>query len=267
METVRLYFVGNNREYDSIIPLLYDKNLVPKPSKTYIVYGPFRTDFDLLTLYKSYGIDTSSFEVLYDLDFTKKFKRIYTLEPIKLKSKDHTEYLLSMVITKMIVLDELSHSLDTNFVLMQDCDILMSKPYFYFKNERPQVWGKGSFTESFVRTLLGKSLELNTTHEIYPMLVSEWKKLKEFIEVKHNKNYVDAMCDVVLSGNKDGMSEYHLYATWYSFNNLCDFIPFNDIAPKLNDIVHLKNYDFVRTNYSCLCENDEQVNSVLSRFI
>ena len=77
----RLYFVGNNREYDSVIPLLFDHNLEPKPDKTYIIYGPFRTGFDLFSLYHRYGIDTSSFEVLYDLDFTKPFKKYIHLNP------------------------------------------------------------------------------------------------------------------------------------------------------------------------------------------
>lgn len=176
---IRIYLVGNGREYESVIPLKYDNFYNSSFKKTYIIYGPLRNNFDLLELYKEYGINTSSFEVIPELELTKNFKDIYYLSPIKLKSQgNHTS--ISMQMVKFLALDYF----DEDKMVIQDADAFLCKPYSPFTGNMPNtIVHKERYANKHKTTieLTRITPQLGYISEIFPITKTCWLKVKEVV--------------------------------------------------------------------------------------
>lgn len=201
---IRQIFVGNQREFDSVLSVKFDHFLDPMPDKTLIIYGPFRTNFDLLGLYKEYGVDTSTFEVIPELEITKGFKEIYSVNELRIKSDPKYSNAASMMIAKMVALDWINDS----EMMHQDGDAFPLAPYKYFGDN-----GKSNVYTTFVKSmtwdmtvkLTGKDTPYDFTPEIYALRLEDWNFFKSEIERINGMHYIDAYIDYCLNNKTEAI--------------------------------------------------------------
>ena len=169
-----------------------------------------------------------------------------------------------MVFTKLIVINSMPYE----HLLLQDTDVLMTKPYKYFKEGRPQVWTKGFDNNNLVGKILGFTDSLDTSSEIFPLLKSEWNLLRDHIETLHDKSYIDAILDICKTMNAPpDLNEYPIFGAWYKKRNVADFIDFKRYNINRYKDVQFSNYDMISTKFMGCRNNTAEVDELLKYFV
>lgn len=213
---IRLFFVASSRIADSILTLKFDHFLDPQPDQTYICFGPGkgRKPIDLLEIYRKHGIDTSNMTVITDQQL---------MDQNSLPGFDYYKFSgwIAQQFFKLLALDQVN----SDRVLIQDCDTFSLTPYQYFDGSTPRYYVIENTTHSleyyqYVKKFTG--LERQTSHcfvtEFMPVLKKDWVSLKNHIEQTYGCNWLLAMeqvfsADVNLNPNNSSpiwFSEYEL---------------------------------------------------------
>jgi len=191
---IRLFFVAGSRIADSILTLKFDHFLDPQPDQTYICFGPDhnREPIDLLQIYQDHGIDTSNMTVVFDQQL---------MERQLLPEFDYYQFSgwIAQQFFKLLALDQVN----SDRVLIQDCDTFSLTPYRYFDGSTPRYYVIENTTHSleyyqYVKKFTGQ--ERQTSHcfvtEFMPVLKKDWVALKNHIEQTYGCNWLLAMAQV-----------------------------------------------------------------------
>lgn len=188
---IRLFFVASSRIADSILTLKFDHFLDPQPDQTYICFGTdhARESIDLLQIYRDHGIDTSTMTVIPDQQLMRQHL---------LPNFDYHQFSgwIAQQFFKLLALDQVN----SDRVLIQDCDTFSLTPYQYFDGSTPRYYVIENTTQSleyyqYVKKFTG--LERQTSHcfvtEFMPVLKKDWVALKNHIEQTYGCNWLLAM--------------------------------------------------------------------------
>ena len=207
-------FVGSNKVVDSIITLQFDKFLQPCPSDT-IIYT--NADADLLALYKQYNINTTNFTVVNDRELLAQYNQ--TTLPNKFN------YWILQQLIKFMAID----TCKSTEVLVQDSDIILTRPYNYFNNGKPVPFVSPDTTHSagyyeYVKKFTGRPRQTADCFvtDFMPLRNSDWCSLKQHIEDMYNQDWLTAMISVFTNDLARGdivFSEYELLGNWLLINN------------------------------------------------
>jgi hypothetical protein len=191
---VRLFFVAGSRIADSILTLKFDHFLDPQPDHTYICFGAHGggEPIDLLQIYWKHGIDTSKMTVIFDQQL---------MDQHLLPEFDYFQFSswIAQQFFKLLALDQVN----SDRVLIQDCDTFSLTPYRYFDGSTPRYYVIENTTHSveyyqYVKKFTG--LERQTSHcfvtEFMPVLKKDWIALKNHIEQTYGCNWLLAMAQV-----------------------------------------------------------------------
>jgi hypothetical protein len=208
---IRLFFVAGTRIADSILTLKFDYFLDPQPDQTYICFGGADT-IDLLKIYQDHGIDTSNMEVINDNQLIPQSSN---------PGFDYRKFggWIAQQFFKLMALDRVN----SDRVLIQDCDTFSLVPYQYFDGSTPRYYVIENTTQSseyyqYVKKFTGKQRQTNHCFvtEFMPVLKKDWVALKDQIEQTHGCNWLlafDQIFSADLINNKTDLiwfSEYEL---------------------------------------------------------
>jgi len=216
-EYTRFLFVHTNRIPESVVTLSFDRFLVPKPTKTYVLYGP---DFSITKefieeKYNQYGIDTSNFIIQSDIDFLvehnlhEEYKDIYKFGGW-----------IAQQLFKFVAIDTCKE----DHMLIQDCDSFAVKPYHYFNNRSPNVFLTKNEKHSpqyyyYLQRLLNitKQTQDNFVSEFMPITRSLWLSIKWKIKDRIGLDWYHSMLDEFSKDKSEQVwfSEYELIGNWY----------------------------------------------------
>jgi hypothetical protein len=207
---IRLFFVAGGRIADSILTLKFDHLLDPQPDRTYIHFGS-QQPIDLLKIYQDHGIDTSDMEVVYDQQL---------MSQISIPDFDYYKFggWITQQFFKLMALD----LVNSDRVLIQDCDTFSLTPYQYFDGSTPRYYVIENTTQSqayyqYVKKFTGQ--ERQTDHcfvtEFMPVLKKDWIALKNQIEQTYGCHWLLAMsqvfsADLKLKTDRILFSEYEM---------------------------------------------------------
>ena len=188
---IRLFFVADSRIADSILTLKFDHFLDPQPNQTYICFGlgHGHEPIDLLQIYQNHGIDTSTMTVITDQQL---------MDQNSLPGFDYYKFSgwIAQQFFKLLALDQVN----SDRVLIQDCDTFLLTPYQYFDGSTPRYYVIENTTHSleyyqYVKKFTGQ--ERQTSHcfvtEFMPVLKKDWVSLKNHIEQTYGCNWLLAM--------------------------------------------------------------------------
>jgi hypothetical protein len=210
-------FVGANKIVDSIITLQFDKFLQPKPKRTTIYLASIvepghcrRNPIDILDLYRQHGIDTSTFSVVHDIDLLNQYGQF------SLYGAFH--FWIRQQLIKFMAVD----SCDGEQILIQDSDILLTKPYFYFNNGDPVPFIFLDTSHSpgyyeFVKKFTGQPRQTSGCFvtDFMPLRRTDWVSLKKHIEQTYSQNWLLAMINMFKQEPNNIMfSEYEVLGNW-----------------------------------------------------
>jgi len=218
----RLMFVASTKIIESVLTLQFDKFLQPKPSQTIIYLGSivepgrrWRNPVDLLDIYQQHGIDTSTFTVIHDLDILEKYNQTGLYGTMN--------FWIRQQLIKFMAVD----SCNTEKILIQDSDILLTKPYQYFTHNLPtpmvlqNVLHDPEYYE-FVQKFTGQPRQINNSFitDIFPLRKSDWLSLKKYIEESYECAWIDAFTRE-LKGKQGHIwfSEYEILGNWLLIKN------------------------------------------------
>ena len=136
----RLLFIGENRVNDSILTLLHDRFLCPVPDQT-LIYCSDRLDIESIkSLYSERKIDIQNFKFFYDKELLSNHPYGSIVNNFSDPSGVWIDWYIKQQLYKFLALD----LCNTEYVLIQDCDTFCIKPYRYFINGEPSVFGSTS---------------------------------------------------------------------------------------------------------------------------
>lgn len=209
-QVIRLFFVADTRIADSILTLKFDHFLDPQPDQTYVCLGSVKP-IDLLKIYQDHGIDTSKMKIIYDHELISR-----SANP----GFDYRKFggWINQQFLKLLALDQVN----SDRVLIQDCDTFSLVPYQYFDESTPRYYVIENTTQSleyyqYVKTFTGKQRQ--TDHcfvtEFMPVLKKDWIELKDQLEQTHGCNWLMAFDQVFSADRKNNpgqiwFSEYEL---------------------------------------------------------
>jgi hypothetical protein len=187
----RLFFVASSRIADSILTLKFDHFLDPQPDQTYICFGLGYDcePVDVLQIYRDHGIDTSKMTVIFDQQLVKQQL---------LPEFDYYQFSgwIAQQFFKLLALDQVN----SDRVLIQDCDTFSLTPYQYFDGSTPRYYVIENTTQNqeyyqYVKKFTGQ--ERQTGHcfvtEFMPVLKKDWVALKNHMEQTYGCNWLLAM--------------------------------------------------------------------------
>ena len=204
--TTRLLFLNDTRMSDAKIALQYDNNML-NVDKTIIYYGPSDPAFDTFC----------NFTVKKDVELILKTNHL----------DDFYKFggWISQQFLKLLAI----HYCDDNEILIQDCDVYLNAPYDFFPNGNPATLIHSDQTEAveyyeYIEKIL--SIPRQTTDcfvtEFMPITKNNWLALVDRIENLHQKNWFDAIFDIIdndYTGNQIWFSEYEFLGNWQLFMN------------------------------------------------
>lgn len=220
--TCRLMFVGANRIVDSIITLQFDKFLQPKPERTTIYLGSiidpahcWRCTIDILALYRQHGIDTSTFSIVHDIDLLNQYGQFGLYGTFN--------FWIRQQLIKFMAVD----SCDSEQILIQDSDILLTKPYCYFNNGEPVPFVVPDTSHSpgyyeFVKKFTGQPRQTSGCFvtDFMPLRRTDWVSLKKHVEQTYSQDWLLAMINMFKQEPNDIMfSEYEVLGNWLMLTN------------------------------------------------
>jgi hypothetical protein len=211
---IRLFFVAGTRIADSILTLKFDHFLAPQPDQTYICFGGAKT-IDLLKIYQDHGIDTSNMKVIND-------NQLIAQSPNP--EFDYRKFggWITQQFFKLIALDQV----DSDRVLIQDCDTFSLSPYQYFNGSNPRYYVIENTTQSleyyqYVKKFTGKERQTNHCFvtEFMPVLKKDWVALKDQIEQIHGCNWLLAF-DQIFSADFSNKIDQIWFSEYELLGNL-----------------------------------------------
>ena len=218
----RLMFVASTKVIESVLTLQFDKFLNPQPTQTVIYLGSvvepgrrWRNPVDLLKIYQEHGIDTSTFTVVHDLDILEQYDQ--------LNLYGNFNFWIRQQLIKFLAIE----NCQSENILVQDSDIILTKPYQYLANNEPvpyvlkNVQHDAEYYE-FVEKFTGRSRQTPDSFitDIFPLKKSYWQSLKKQIEAKYNLSWIDAFKHELKQ--KTGhiwFSEYEILGNWMLTQN------------------------------------------------
>jgi hypothetical protein len=191
---IRLFFVASSRIADSILTLKFDHFLDPQPDQTYICFGQGhdREPIDVLQIYQDHGIDTSTMTVITDQQLMKQNS---------LPDFDYYKFSgwIAQQFFKLLALDQVN----SDRVLIQDCDTFSLTPYQYFDGSTPRYYVIENTTQNqeyyqYVNKFTGQERQTNHCFvtEFMPVLKKDWVALKNHMEQTYGCNWLLAMSQV-----------------------------------------------------------------------
>ena len=220
--TCRLMVVGSNKIVDSVLTLQFDKFLQPKPACTIIYLGSvvepgrcWRNPIDILDLYQQHGVDTSTFSVVHDIDLLNQYGRFGLYGTFN--------FWVRQQLIKFMAVD----SCGAEQILIQDSDILLTKPYCYFENGAPIPFIFPDTSHSpgyyeFVKKFTGEPRQTNGCFvtDFMPLRHTDWQSLKTHIEQTYSQDWLSAMISVFKQEPGDIVfSEYEVLGNWLMLTN------------------------------------------------
>ena len=194
--------VGPGRIVEAMVTLKFDYNISPQIDKT-IIISPYSKE-EFVMMFAEFNINGTNFEILpedyfdqyYDLS-AWKVENWYKQQAFKLCALDH---------------------FDSDYFLLQDCDVIILQAYniivsgnLNFKGEKlwcPQAKVYGDAVEGLIG--LKRTDQCSWVNEILPYCKQDWESLKEFIEQKYNKKWLDAISEFKTFDETRWFSEYEL---------------------------------------------------------
>jgi hypothetical protein len=216
MTNVRLFFVGEDREAESAVSLMYDHNFVTAIDRTIVFCHDEVDTIALSALYGQCGIDTTTFTLINDREF------IHTAQ-----INVHSNWLKQQMV-KLFALDWI----DAENILIQDADIFPLVPYSWIDQYGavvPVVFKNTSHAPEYYQ-YVERILQIPRqtpdcfVTDLLPISKQSWNKLKQHIETIHNtpwwaalQNMMQADFDIIQS--KIRFSEYELLGNWMTYQS------------------------------------------------
>lgn len=220
-------FVGSSKIVESVLALQSDRFLDPRPDRTVIYLGSIfqngklkKNPTDVLQLYQQFGIDTSSFAVVHDIDILEHYRQLDLYGTFN--------FWIRQQLIKFMALD----SCGADQVLIQDADILITQPYCYFSQTHPRPMTLPDITHEaqyykLVESLIGQPrlTQESFITEILPLRHSDWQTLAQHIERTWQMPWLRAMINLLeqqrttvsLLRQQPGkvlFSEYEIIGNW-----------------------------------------------------
>ena len=206
MNLTRIMCVGSNRINEAMATLKFDYQIHPQLDKTYIISPYSAEEFD--DLFDEFNINAQNFTILDD-DY---FGRYYDIS-----SWEHDNWYKQQAF-KLCALD----SIDSEYFLIQDCDLILLKPYSIFVSGKlnfkaESLWNDHHMVYAdMVKQIIGldRRIPHSLVNELMPYKKSDWQALKEHIENVHGTNFLDAIASVKAFDETKWFSEYELLGIW-----------------------------------------------------
>ena len=183
----RILLIGPGRINEAAITLSFDNNLNPRPDITYII-SPY-PQHKLDSVFKEFNLDSAKYTLLDDTYFEER----YDLSRWK---NDHW-YLQQGI--KLCALDHF----DSDYFLIQDCDQVPLKRFDFFVDGKlnfkvENLWNpyQELYAEMVTRlTGITRTLEYSLVNELMPYSKHDWLALKQLIETRSDRSWLDAVPD------------------------------------------------------------------------
>lgn len=198
--------IGPMRLYEAMATLSFDYRIKTPISKT-VIFTPYPRH-EVETALLEFNIDYSNFVVLGDGYFDNTYD---------LTRWTHDNWYKQQAL-KLCALD----LFDSDKFLIQDADLLLLKDYEAFVDNEPNfkaeiLWN--SYHKVYAECVegilgLSRGIELSLVNELMPYYKQDWEELREYIENKHSKNWLDAIADYKPFDNTKWFSEYELLGIW-----------------------------------------------------
>lgn len=222
----RLMCVGPDRIIEAMATLSFDHRIFPQLDRT-IIISPY-TQQDFYTLFQEFNINSTKFTILPDTYFDQyydlsrwSYSNWYKQQAFKLCALDH---------------------FDSEYFLIQDCDLILLKPYAIFNsgylnykaeplwNEHQKVYADA------VKMIIGldRKIPYSLVNELMPYKKSDWQSLKEHIENVHQASFLDAVPNVRAFDETNWFSEYELLGIWKTNQSVLWTYFSNPSQPKID---------------------------------
>ena len=190
MKCVRVLFLARYRIPHACLSLQFDQYL--EGIEHTVIATPMAPD-ELRPIFDKYNIDHSRFEYLPDRVVYAKYPQINSW----VFPDDYRGWWLRQQAIKLSVLDYLDHDV----MLMQDPDTFLIEPYCPWDGERLNYMVLENTTHGsyagMIESIFGfpRQTEHCFITEFVPVLKSNHTAMREFLEDKHNCNWLDAMIE------------------------------------------------------------------------
>ena len=211
MTNVRLFFVGEDREAESAVSLMYDHNFVTPLDRTVIFCHDGIDTTELCALYNNCGIDTTSFTLINDRDFVH-IDKVHV----------HSDWLKQQMI-KMFALDWV----DADNILIQDADIFPLVPYSWIDRLGavvPVVFKNTSHATEYYRYIerilhIPRQTPDCFVTDLLPINKQSWNEFKQRVKSIHRTTWWETLqnmmeADFAINQSKIKFSEYELLGNW-----------------------------------------------------
>ncbi len=250
--------VGAHRIGNACLTLQFDHNLQPF-DRTYIISpldGP-RLD----AVFRKYGIDTSNFVYLTDQEVVDQYPQIKNWN----LSGDYRGPWLFQQAVKLSMIDHL----DFDLLLLHDADTFCTQPYEYERNGKlqlfhlPNISHAPGYYEGF-RAFTG--IERVTPHcfvcDIMPVYKSDWNNLKNLVEQRHSRHFLDAMIEYTpwdYIANVKWFSEYETLGNWALASRPDQFELIEQKRFEFKKLEQVTHHDFPR-DFNVISDKNPQMN-------
>lgn len=206
MKLSRIMCIGPRRLYEAMATLSFDHRILTPIDQT-VIFTPYVKQ-EVERALEEFDLDYSKFIILNDNYFDNTYD---------LSRWSHDNWYKQQAL-KLCALD----SFDSQQFLIQDADLLLTKNYHVFQEDKPifkaeSLWN--DYHRLYAECIAGiigyqRKIDVSLVNEFMPYLKSDWQELKTFIENKHNKSWLDVIPDYRSFDNTKWFSEYELLGIW-----------------------------------------------------
>ena len=224
----RVVFLARYRVPHACLSMQFDHNLTGIDRT--VIASPLAKE-ELWPVFAKYGIDTTNFDYLPDAEVLPHYPEIENW----VIPGDYRGFWLRQQAVKLSVLDYLKDEV----VLITDPDTFMTEPYSCYNNGRMNYLVIPNTTHGSYNGMMEAitGIPRQTPHcfitEFVPTHRDDWTALKEHLEQKHSRHFLDAMIDSCPgmptvppwgTGNLiKWFSEYELLGNWALWRREVDF--------------------------------------------
>ena len=192
MTVARVVFLARYRVPHAMLTMQFD-HFLEGIDRT-VIATPLEQD-ELWPVFKRHGIDTANFDYINDREILDRYPEIENW----MFEGDYRGPWLRQQAVKLSYLDYLDHDV----VLMHDPDTFMVEPYRCWADDQLNMLvltntEHGSYN-GVLENVLGISRQ--TSHcfvtELVPTLKQDWNALKQTLEQRHSRHFLDAIIDNV----------------------------------------------------------------------
>lgn len=229
----RVMCVGPGRLNETMATLSFDYNLFPQCDKT-ILISPYPQK-EFFNLFYEFDINQDNFTIINDDYFDQYY--------------DTSRWATNWYKQQILKLCALDH-FDSEYFLIQDCDIVLLHPYNMFVDGKlnfkvEPLWNSYQYVYGdMVEKILGikRIIQGSLVNELMPYAKKDWLELAAHIEKKHDAKFYYAICDVRPFHDK-WFSEYELLGIWKT--NQTDWTYFmNPSQPKIDSWEEFYNFNW-----------------------